>query len=123
MVVSLVQIVGRPCRTRIQHGASSVAFLGRHRRIPALDVDETDGLLQPGFWRPGAVCPLASPPAGIEVQVQALYAFLLVLARVTGVFVFLPLPVSEELSGSGAFGAFGGGDDFTVSALAAGAGR
>ena len=40
--------------------------------------------------------PVSFSPDGIQVQVQALYAFLLVLARVAGVFVFLPLPGAKN---------------------------
>jgi flagellar biosynthesis protein FliR len=36
--------------------------------------------------------PVSFTAAGLEVPVQALYGFLLVLARISGVFVFLPLP-------------------------------
>src|SRR5580658_8624324 len=43
-------------------------------------------------WRSVALCPLIFMPHNPAIPTSVLYGFLLVLARISGVFVFLPLP-------------------------------
>ena len=88
IVISLVQIV-----TSIQDSAFStiprlVAFLRRLLLLHALDAAERSWPTRWPFWGTWA----AMPAERHALSSATLYGFLLVLARVSGVFVFVPIP-------------------------------
>ena len=70
-----------------QHGAAADRLFGRYLAPAAVDAAKDHRLRRRHIRRPGTLCPL-----DVTLSIGTLYAFLLVLARVSGALVFVPLP-------------------------------